>query len=108
MAKFKDASKLVEILDAALMYGSLTKVTRAAAIDDWTLARWRRWSEEGRAEFQEVDYRGLIQPFHVHLEDCIEQSVDEIESNLRATARDGETRAIIWHGAYCYEPDEHA
>jgi hypothetical protein len=98
----------VRVLDAILTYGSLTKASQAAEIDPWTLARWRKSSEDGDEEFQECDYHGAIQPFHLQVEDTIEQSIDEIESNFRGSARDGIWRPILWHGSYQYEDDEHA
>ena len=98
--------RFTKVLDTLLMYGSLTKASAAAGIASYTLARWRRASEDGAEEFQDVEYRGLIKPLHEHVEDTIEQSIDEIESNLRGSARDGYYRPIIWHGEYCYEPDE--
>jgi hypothetical protein len=98
----------VRVLDAILTYGSLTKASAAAEIDPWTLARWRKASEDGDEAYQEVDYRGVIQPFHAHVEDTIEQSIDEIESNFRSNARDGYYRPILWHGDYQYEDDEYA
>jgi hypothetical protein len=108
MVKYNEAGKLVTVLDNILKFGSLTKASDASEIDAWTLARWRRRSEDGDEAFQQIEYRGLNQPFHMHVEDCIEQSIDEIESNLRANARDGYRRPIIWHGEYQYEPDEAA
>jgi hypothetical protein len=104
----RNQETFVRVLDALLQYGSLTKASAAAGIDPFTLARWRRASEDGEENFQEVDYQGIIQPLHRHVEDTIEQSIDEIESNLRASARDGFFRKIVWHGAYCYEPSETA
>jgi hypothetical protein len=98
----------IRVLDALLMYGSLTKASKASGIDPLTLSRWRKASEDGDEAYLDVDYRGLIQPFHAHVEDTIEQSIDEIESNFRGSARDGLYRPIIWHGEYCYEPDEAA
>jgi hypothetical protein len=72
------------------------------------LWRWRRDSEDGISEFQEIEYRGVVQPLHRHLEDAIEQSIDEIESTLRASARDGFMRPVIHHGQFQYEDDEYA
>jgi hypothetical protein len=98
----------VRVLDAILTYGSLTKAAKVADVDPWTVARWRKASEDGDEKFQEVDYRGVIQSFEAHVQDAIEQSIDEIESNFRGSARDGYYRPIIWHGEYQYEPDEEA
>ncbi|SDI55298.1 MULTISPECIES: hypothetical protein [Bradyrhizobium] len=108
LTKYKQPGKFGEVLDNIHTYGSLGKASRASAVDPWTLARWRRMSEAGDQDFQDVEYRGVIQPFHLHVEDAIENSVDEIESNFRATARDGYWRPVIWHGDYCFEPDEAA
>jgi len=104
----RDQETFVAVLDAIMTYGSLTKACAAARIDPVTLSRWRRASEDGDEKFQEVDYRGLVQPLHSHVEDTIEQSVDEIESNFRASTRDGIWRAVLFQGQYQYEDDEHA
>jgi hypothetical protein len=96
------------VLDGLLQYGSLGKASAVAGIDPFTLARWRRASEDGQEDFQECEYRGIIQPFHIHVQDTIEESIDEIEANFRGSARDGMWRPILWHGSYCYEPDEMA
>jgi hypothetical protein len=104
----RDQETFVAVLDAIMTLGSLTKACKAANIDPVTLSRWRRASEDGDDKFQEVDYRGLVQPLHSHVEDTIEQSVDEIESNFRASTRDGIWRAVLFQGQYQYEDDEHA
>lgn len=104
--KYTQQGKLVEVLDNVLTYGSIGKAATASEVDPWTIGRWRRMSEEGHSDFQAIDYRGLTQPFHSHFEDCIEHSIDEIESNFRASARDGYWRPLIWHGDYCYERDD--
>jgi hypothetical protein len=96
------------VLDNVLKWCSIEKAAAASNIDSWTIGRWRIRSENGDEPFQEVEYRGLIQPFHIHFEVCILNSTDEIESNFRANARDGYFRPIIWHGEYQYEPDEAA
>lgn len=98
----------VRVLDAILMYGSLTKAADAAGVDRWTISRWRKASEDGEEPYQEVEYRGVIQSFEAHVQDTIEQSIDEIESNFRGSARDGYYRPVVWHGEYTYEDDEHA
>jgi hypothetical protein len=98
----------VRVLDAILQYGSLTKAADAAGVNRWTITRWRKASEEGEAPYQEIDYRGVIQSFEAHVQDTIEQSIDEIESNFRGSARDGYYRPVIFHGEYRYEPDEYA
>lgn len=101
--------KLTEVLDNILTHGSLGRAAEVSGIDSWTLSRWRIWSEfDGRKELQTVEYRGTVQPFHVHVQDCIEQSIDEIEANFRASARDGIYRPLVWHGEFSYEDDEYA
>jgi hypothetical protein len=106
--KFTEDGKLVSVLDAIVQYGSLTKASDANGIAPMTLSRWRGKSEDGAKEFQEIEYRGVVQPFHVHVEDCIMQSVDEIESITRAAARDGYTRPTINKGQFSYEDCEYA
>jgi hypothetical protein len=106
--KFTQDGKLIEVLDNVLRFGSLNKACDASNIAAMTLSRWRRWSEDGVAAFQEIVYRDFIQPFHIHVEDCIMQSVDEIESITRAAARDGFTRPTINKGEYRYQDCEYA
>jgi hypothetical protein len=98
----------VRVLDAILQYGSLTKAANAAGVDRWTISRWRKASEEGAEPYQEIDYRGVIQSFEAHVQDTIEQSIDEIESNLRGSARDGYFCPCVWRGEYQHEADEYA
>jgi hypothetical protein len=104
--KYKRDGMFAEILDNILTFGSLGKASAASNVDPWTISRWRRLSEDGHGDFQAVDYRGVIQPFHLHVEDAIEGSIDEIESNFRASARDGYYVPALWHGEFCYERDD--
>jgi hypothetical protein len=104
----RNADTFTRVLDGLLQYGSLGKASAVAGIDSFTLSRWRRLSEDGAEEFQEVSYRGIIAPFHAHVNESIEESVDAIESNFRASARDGRWRPVLHHGQYCYEPSETA
>lgn len=108
MVKYNEEGKLVTVLDNIMRFGSLNKASDASGINAWTLSRWRRKSEDGDEQFQEVDYQGLVQPFHMHVEDAIEQSIDEIESILRTSARDGHMKPTINKGQYSYEDDEYA
>jgi hypothetical protein len=96
------------VLDGICTYASLGKAAAHAGVDSWTVGRWRKRSEDGDEGFQEVEYRGIIQPFHRHVEDCIEHSIDEVESNVRASARDGVKRPVVYRGEYAFEPDEFA
>jgi hypothetical protein len=95
------------LLDGLIMFGTQSKATKHAGISDMTLYRYRLASENGE-EFQEIEYKGLVQPLHLHIEDCIEMSVDEVESGLRANAIHGERRPYIFKGEYSYEDDEYA
>jgi hypothetical protein len=106
--KFTEDGKLVEVLDSIIRFGSLTKACEASGIAGMTLSRWRNWSEDGKSEFQQIEYRGEVRPFHIHVEDCIMQSVDEVESITRAAARDGFTRPTINKGEYRYEDCEYS
>jgi hypothetical protein len=104
----KNPDLYAEIIDGVITYGSFRAACRKVGISEMALWRWRRDSEDGISEFQEIEYRGVVQPLHRHLEDAIEQSVDEIESTLRASARDGYTRPVIHHGQFQFIDDEYA
>jgi hypothetical protein len=100
--------KLVRYLDNLHRLVSMNMAAPASGLDVRTVTRWRHASEDGAEEFANVTYRGITQSFHEHIQDEIEQSVGEIESDLRGAARSGRLTPQTYKGDRCYEDDEEA
>jgi hypothetical protein len=101
-------TNIIRYLDNLNKYTSLSRAAPATGVAVYTIARWRRMSEEGAEDFQNIEYNGVTQAFHLHVQEIMEFSTEEIEADVRATARDGRYVVAMNKGEICYQDDESA
>jgi hypothetical protein len=90
------------------MHTTGRRAEKVTGIHRNTARNWANLSEQGHPDLQEVEYGGLIKPFHEHLLDCIDESIEDLDAEFRHTSLHGQWVPQIWHGNFCFEDHEAA
>jgi hypothetical protein len=95
-------------LDELVMKQSAVRACKAVGISRMTPRRWEENSEAGHPDFQEIEWGGTIKPFHQHVFDAIDISIDDSDGEIRHAGIHGYYTDQIADGNYCYMDCEYA
>jgi hypothetical protein len=106
--KFNDADLQSLLLDLFAMHGTDAEVSRQSGVSRVTLWRMENWSMEGKEGLQEVNWGGVIKPWHMHKLDALDMHVTDVQQELTFSSSRGRKIPMVAAGAYCFEDCEYA
>jgi len=106
--KFNDPEIQSLLLDLYAVHGTDTAVARLSGVSRTTLWRMNIASEEGHPDLQEVDWAGVMKPWHEHRLDALDMLVEDVQQRMTHDAGQGQYVPVIHGGEYKFEPCEFA
>jgi hypothetical protein len=95
--------RITDLLDN-LLTCSMAEASRRVGIDPRTPWRWLVQSRLGKAELQEVEFCGVIAPFHVHYSQNVPAlTAQQIQQTALERARDGVLTDVFFQGVRMFE-----
>lgn len=108
MSKYDKPEIQSLLLDLFAMHGTDAAVARMSGVSRITLWRMDGWSLEGRASLQEVDWGGLIQPWHLHRLAALDMHVTDVQQRMTRDAGAGQWIPVVHSGEMKWRDDEYA
>ncbi len=100
--------KQIQYIGNLYRYNNMSKAAPASGITPMTAMRWRNSSEDGEEIFQNITFQNITQPFHLHVRDALEGTVELIDNDIRSTAVNGRWHRKTFKDSVCWEDDEAA
>jgi hypothetical protein len=100
--------KLPDFLDALVAHGVTTTASKIVGVSRVTIWRITNASEAGDPDLQEIEWAGLMQPFHLHLLSALDMSIQNVQEDVTHAAWKGRMIEPVVGGIYQFEDCEHA
>ena len=95
-----------ELLDALVATPDIKEAAGKVGIDERTVHRWTVQSRNGKAELQEVEFCGVVAPFHIHRENARRLVAEAMEQAFLDRCRNGYYVGSYYKGEPVWQEDE--
>jgi hypothetical protein len=108
MTKYNNPELHSLLLDLYAMHGTDTKVAALSGVSRVTLWRMQNMSEEGHPDLHEVEWGGVIKPWHEHKLDALDMLVEDVQQRMTRDAGQGQWIPVVHGGEMKWKDDEYA
>jgi hypothetical protein len=108
MSKYDKPEIQSLLLDLFAMHGTDTAVARLSGVGRVTLWRMDTMSLEGKESLQEVDWGGVIRPWHMHKIDALDLHITDVQQRMTHDAGHGQWVPVVHSGEMKWRDDEYA